>query len=406
MILKLAWRNIWRNRRRTLITVASILFAVLLSSLMESLQKGAWNNMIGNVVNYYTGFAQIHSKGYWEEQVIDNAFLLSDFPTDLEEEIFGVAAYLPRLESFALASTGNKTSGVLVVGVAPEEETKMSGLAERVVAGTYLQGTEEAVLIGEGLAAYLKVEPGDTLILISQGYHGVNAAGKYPISGTVSFGAPELSKQMVYMPLATAQWFFGATDAVTSIALHIPRQKQIPAVVNALEARLDTASYEVMSWEELLPELLEAKELDSAGNYVVYFILYMVITFGIFGTILMMLKEREYEFGILVAIGMRKRMLALVTWLEIILMGLTGALAGILAAFPVVWYFKVNPLRFKGDLAETLEKFGFEPVFPTEVNVNIFLWQAAIVFLITSLLALFPWLKIRKMKVVEAMKNR
>lgn len=405
MILKLAWRNIWRNRRRTFITVASILFAVLLSSLMESLQKGAWNNMIGNVVNYYTGFAQIHSRGYWEDQVIDNAFLLGDFQRDLTADIPHVSNYLPRLESFALASTGNKTSGVLVAGMIPEKEERMSGITDRLVAGEYLEEGDEAVLVGQELAAYLKMGVGDTLILISQGYHGVNAAGKYPVRGIVRFGSPELSKQMVYMPLPAAQWFFGAQGAVTSIALHIPRQKDTKGVVRTLASTLDTTRYEVMDWEELLPELLEAKEMDSAGNYVVYFILYMVITFGIFGTILMMLKEREYEFGILVAIGMRKPKLAIITWLEIILMGLTGALAGILLAFPVVWYFRTYPIRFTGDMAATLENFGFEPIFPAEMNINIFLTQAIIVFLVTSLLAFFPWVKIRKMKVVRAMKS-
>lgn len=406
MILKLAWRNIWRNRRRTWITVASILFAVLLSSLMEALQKGAWNHMIGNMVNYYTGYAQVHGRGYWEEQVIDNSFSLEGFRADMgDQEIPQLSGYLPRLESFALASTGNKTSGVLIAGVVPDAEDKMSDVSSRIVRGTFFEEDSEAVLIGEGLAEHLNLEVQDTLILISQGYQGVNAAGKYPVSGIVRFGSPELSKQMVYMPLAAAQWFFGAADRVTSVALDITAQKRIPGVVAALESRLDTINYEVMSWEEMLPELLEAKAMDSAGNYVVYFILYMVITFGILGTILMMLKEREYEFGILVAIGMHKLQLTLVTWVEIILMGLTGSLMGILAAFPVVWYFRVFPLRFTGDMAEMLEKFGFEPIFPAELNVGIFVWQAAIVLSITALLAVFPWLKIRKLKVVAAMKR-
>jgi len=406
MILKMAWRNIWRNRRRTWITVASILFAVLLSSLMESLQKGAWNNMIGNMVNYYTGYAQVHSKGFWEEQVIDNAFSLEEFVAEVgPDAVGGLSGYLPRIESFALASTGNKTSGVLIAGVSPGAEDEMSDVAARIVQGSYLEESSDAVLIGEELAVHLNLGPGDTLILISQGYQGVNAAGKYPVSGIVRFGSPELSKQMVYMPLAAAQWFFGAADRVTAVALDIPSPKKIEGVIAALESRLDTSLYEVMSWEEMLPELLEAKAMDSAGNYVVYFILYMVITFGILGTILMMLKEREYEFGILIAIGMHKLQLAVVTWVEIILMGLTGSLLGILAAFPVVWYFQVFPLRFTGDMGDMLEKFGFEPIFPAELNPVIFAWQALIVLCITALLAVFPWLKIKRLKPVEAMKS-
>jgi ABC-type lipoprotein release transport system permease subunit len=405
MIVKLAWRNIWRNKRRTLITIASILFAVGLASFMESIQKGAWNNMINNVVNYYFGYAQIHQDGYWEEQTIDKAFDLKPELTQLDEELPAVGAVLPRLESFALASTGNQTKGVLVVGIDPEAENSMTNLRDRVSEGSYLEDGEEAVLLAEGIAQMLQLEVGDTLVLISQGYHGVNAAGKFPIKGIVHFGSPELNKQMVYLPLPTAQWFYGAEGLVTSLALKIDDPDEIKPTVKAIKAKLPMEEYEVMDWQELLPDLVQAKELDSAGNYIVYFILYMIIAFGIFGTVLMMTKEREYEFGILIAIGMQRMKLAAVVWLEVFILGIIGALAGIVAAMPVVWHFKLNPLRFSGAYAESMEKFGFEPIFPAEFKLEHFLLQALIVLLITTVVAFYPLLKIRKLEPVEAMRD-
>lgn len=405
MIVKLAWRNIWRNKRRTLITIASILFAVGLASFMESIQKGAWNNMINNVVNYYFGYAQIHQDGYWEEQTIDKAFDLKPELTQLDDELPAVGAVLPRLESFALASTGNQTKGVLVVGIDPEAENSMTNLRDRVSEGDYLEDGEEAVLLAEGIAQMLRLEVGDTLVLISQGYHGVNAAGKFPIKGIVHFGSPELNKQMVYLPLPTAQWFYGAEGLVTSLALKIDDPDEIKPTVRAIKAKLPMEEYEVMDWQELLPDLVQAKELDSAGNYIVYFILYMIIAFGIFGTVLMMTKEREYEFGILIAIGMQRMKLASVVWLEVFILGIIGALAGIVAAMPVVWHFKLNPLRFSGAYAESMEKFGFEPIFPAEFKLEHFLIQALVVLLITTIVAFYPLLKIRKLEPVEAMRD-
>jgi len=385
--------------------MASILFAVLFASFMEALQKGAWNNMIKNVVNYYFGYAQIHQQGYWEEQSIDKAFDLSDSLNNLNQAVPAISAVLPRLESFALASTGNRTMGVLVVGIDPARENQMTNLKDRLTKGTYLEKDDKAVLIADGIAENLQLSLGDTLVLISQGYHGINAAGKYPIVGFVHFGSPELNKQMVYLPINEAQWFYGADGLVTSLALKIDDQDAIGKTVRAVKARLPAEKYEVMDWQELLPDLVQAKELDSAGNYIVYFILYMIIAFGIFGTILMMTKEREYEFGVLISIGMRRMKLAFVVWLEVLMLGLLGALAGILVSIPIVGYFHRNPLRFSGEYAQSMEKFGFEPIFPTEFNVRIFAMQAVIVVLITSVLALYPLWKMKRLKPVEAMRD-
>jgi putative ABC transport system permease protein len=405
MLFKLAWRNIWRNRRRTFITVASILFAVMLAALMEALQKGAWDNMISNVVNFYYGYVQVHEKGYWDEQSIDKSFAYVDSVKVLEEEVPEIKTLIPRVESFALASTPEKTFGVMVVGVDPEKENRMTSLASRISKGAYFENGDKTALMAEGVAKKLEIGVGDTLVLISQGYRGVNSAGKYPVRGLVHFGSPELNNRMVYLPLDEAQWFYGAEGRLTSLALHLEDQDDMLPAVNAVKAKLSTEAYEVMDWEELLPDLVEARTLDSAGNYIVYFILYIIIAFGIYGTILMMTKEREYEFGILVSIGMHRWRLAAVIWMETMMLGLMGALAGILASFPVVYYFYVNPIRFSGDYGQMLEKFGFEPIFPAIFEPRVFVLQAVIVFIITSVLALYPIWKIHRLKPVEAMRR-
>lgn len=403
MLFKLAWRNIWRNKRRTLITVASILFAVLLASFMESLQKGAWNNMINNVVNYYYGYVQIHKKGYWEEQSIENSFVAADTLYQLKGNKNEPFSLVPRLESFALASQGNKTKGVLVVGIDPEKEDELTSLKSRLVEGEYIK--DEGLLVAEEAARFLNIKVKDTLVLVSQGYHGVNAAGKFAVKGIIHFGSPQLNQQMVYMPIKDAQWFYGAENLITSLALKIENRNHIAQVVRTLKLQLNQQDYEVMDWQELLPELLQAKALDSAGNYIVYFILYLVIAFGIFGTILMMTKERSYEFGVLVAIGMQRFKLAAIVWMETMVLGLIGALSGIAASIPIVLYFRTHPIRFSGEMAGALQKFGFEPVFPTEFNAWIFLTQAIIVLVITSILAIYPILILNRLQPVAAMRT-
>lgn len=408
MLLKLAWRNIWRNKRRTLITIASIFFAVLFSIFMNSFQKGAWVRMLDNIVNYYYGYAQIHQKGYWEEKTINNVLELNDELWQLPIHIDGLDEIIPRLETFALLSSGEQTSGMMIVGTNPDAENKLTQLKSRLTEGVYFEKSDKALLIAEGVKDLLKVKLGDTLVILTQGYHGANAAGKYPIKGVVHFASPDLNKRMIYLPLDEAQDLLGATSMATSLVLQLRDRDDLKDVISQLKTRLDTETYEIMDWQSMLPELVEAQKTDAAGNYIFLLVLYLIISFGIFGTILMLVKEREHEFGILLSIGMNRSLLAFSTWLEILLMALLGVILGMLAALPLVHYFKVNPIDFSEygeEMAESYEKWGFDPIFPTVMDASLFYSQAILVIIITSLLALFAIWKIYKLRPVEAMRE-
>lgn len=408
LIFKLAWRNIWRNKRRTLITIGSILFAVVFAIFMNSVQKGAWDRMVDNVVNFYYGYLQVHAQGYWEEQSIDKSFEADPGILGISEMDPAIGTLVPRLESFALAAFGDQTGGVLVVGTDPVAEDRMTELSGKVTKGSYFSPGAASVLVAEGVARNLELEVGDTLVLISQGYHGVNAAGKYLVKGLVKFGSPELNKQMVYMPLETARQFFGAPRMLTSLAVGMKDKNEVDRVSRVLRQQLDSSRYEVMIWEEMMPELVEAREVDTAGAYLMLIILYIIIAFGIFGTILMMTREREYEFGILLAVGMKRFSMGLMVWLEIVFLGLLGALAGMLLSFPLVYYFYQNPIdftEFSKEMADAYEKFGFEPIFPAVLEFDLFFNQTWVVLVITGILAVYPLLRIARLKVTEAMRG-
>ncbi|MEO1409667.1 MAG: FtsX-like permease family protein [Bacteroidota bacterium] len=406
-LLKMAWRNIWRNKRRTFITTAAIAFAVFFASFQSSLQKGIWDSMIESSVNNFFGYAQIRGDGYTEEQTLDKAFLLDDQLLYLDRSVEEVEYTVPRLESFALASNEESTAGVMVIGVDPEREDEMTQLSAKLEEGRYLEKGETATIIAGGVAEKLGLALGDTLVIISQGYHGVNAAAKYPIVGFLHYGLPDLNKRMVYLPLAAAQQFYGAENRVTSLTMKIANRRDAPRAVLAINQQLPPEEYEVKSWEELIPELLEARQLDQAGNAFVMGLLYLIIIFGIFGTILMMTKEREYEFGVLTAIGMGRARLFGTVWLETVLLGVLGSVLGILLSIPLVHYLATNPIDmavFGEEAVETYHKFGIEPVFQGAFEWSIFLRQALIIFIATSLLALYPLIKIIRLRPVEAMR--
>ncbi|OWY24864.1 ABC transporter permease [Sphingobacteriales bacterium UPWRP_1] len=404
MLFKLAWRNLWRNRSRTLITMASVFFAVVLSVVTVALQQGVWENLIKNVVSFYTGYAQIHQSGYWEEQILDNSFEPSDTLKQTVLQHPMVNAVSPRLESFALASSEKITKGSLVIGIDPISENQITNLQSKMVRGNYLNPTDTAALMAEGLANKLQLNLNDTLILLGQGFHGATAAGKYAIKGIVKFGSPELNDAAVYLPLAMAQELYSAPNRLTSLVMGIADPTRLQKATADLQQQLGN-TYEVMSWKALMPEIVQHMRTDTGGTYITIAVLYLLITFGIFGTLLMMVTERRFEFGMLMAIGMKRRMLMRVVLLESVFISIAGCIVGMLISIPVVYYLKIHPLRFSGEVAEAYSKFGFEPVFPTTTNPSVFIEQALLVLVIALVLSLYPLYKVKTLNEVEAMRR-
>lgn len=404
MLFTLAWRNLWRNKSRTFITMASVFFAVLLSVFTISLQKGVWDNLTKNVVSFYTGYAQIHLKGYWDEQILDNSFADNDTLNKLILNQQHIKAATPRLESFALASSYEATKGSIVVGIDPDNEDFVTKLKNKIIRGKYLTLQDSAVLITEGLAKKLKIDTGDTIVLLGQGYHGSTAAGKYPIIGILKFASPELNEGMIYMPLNAAQNLYGASDMLTSLVLSLDDPANLEKVVKAL-IPLAGVKYEVMTWAEMMPEIKELIRTKEGSTYIIIGMLYLLVSFGIFGTLLMMAAERTYEFGMLMAIGMKRLRLASVVLIESLLVTITGCITGIMVSIPLVYYLSVNPLRFTGQMAEMYEGYGFEPVIPTIFSPSLMLEQTIIISCIAFLLSLYPIMKVFTLNEVEAMKK-
>ncbi|MCT4580998.1 MAG: ABC transporter permease [Flavobacteriales bacterium] len=404
MYLKLAWRNLWRNKARTFITMAAVLLAVLLSTLMMSMKEGVYVGMIDSMVGAYTGYGQVHTKGYWDEPIIDNCF---EFTEDLAQKLKNeseVKGYTPRIEGFALSSSEDQTKGAMVLGIDTELELAHSQLNQQVIEGAYLEQNDKGILLGKGLAKSLHLTVGDTIVLIGQGYHGSTAAGKYPIRGIVRFGSPELSNQLAILEAKQAQLFFGLENQFTSLILHFYENEAAAKVTSNLAEKLGS-EYEVMDWTALSPDLVSMIETDRVEGYVFMFILYMVISFGIFGTVLMMLSERKHEFGVLVSIGMKRIRLAIVVWIEILTINLMGAILGMLAAFPIAYFFYKNPIKLGEDVQEMMEDYGMEAVIQTSVDPSIFISQATIVLIIGSVIAIYPFINITRLNVIKAMRS-
>jgi putative ABC transport system permease protein len=406
MLVKLAWRNIWRNKRRTAITLMSVFFAVILSTLMMSIKEGMYNRMMESMIGSFTGFVQVQAEEYLPDRSLDDALPMSDGLGEIIMSTRGVTGYAPRIESFALSASDELTRGAMVVGIDPERERGHSGMDQRVSEGEYLKADDRSVLLGSGLGKYLRLGVGDTIVLMGMGYRGSTAAGKYAVKGLLTFGSPELSKQLVVMPLKEAQWLFGAEGLCTNIVVQTANPDRSGSIAADLSGSLPSGLV-AHDWEVLSPDLKNMIETDRVEGYVFMFILYLVIAFGIFGTMLMMLAERMHEFGVLVAVGMKRWKLAVIFWLEVLLLALLGSLLGMLGALPVCGWFYYFPITFgEGeDFAKMFEEYGLEPVLQASIDLEVFATQAVVVAIITSVIALYPMMRIVQLKAIDAMRG-
>lgn len=406
MLLKLAWLNIWRNKRRTIITATSVFFAVLLAIVFRSLTDGIYDNMIHNVVSYSSGYLQIHKKGYWDEQSIDNSFEEDQNLYNILLETPKVSHILPRIQTFSLASNLDKTKGVLVLGIDPVKEKEVNRLQDKIVKGDYIESVQDnGVVVGEGLASQFKLKVNDTLVLLGQGYHASSAAGKYRVKGIIKLGSIELNNNVVYMSLQQAQQLLGADKHITSISVILEKGTHLNTLKGSIQKLIGLDTYEVMSWKEMMPELDQFIEADSSGHYIIIGVLYLIIAFGLFGTILMMVFERQHEFGILIAIGMKRALLALMLLLESIMISLIGCFLGIIGGIFIVKWFTIHPIQFTGDLKEVYEDYGIESIIYFSSDEKVFFTQTLIVLVLSTLLALYSGYNVMKLKPVEAINS-
>ena len=402
MELKLAWRNIFRNKRRSIITISSIIFAVVFSVTMRSLQHGAYDNMLKNIVGNYLGYIQIHYKGFWEEKTIDNSFYIEDL--DSLKANPTIAYINHRIEGFALASHEKESKPVVILGINPSKESEHNQIKNSLIGGSFLSNNNNGLLIGKGLQKIMNINIGDSLIFLSQGFQGSIASGIYPVLGIVDLKTPDLNRRTVIMNLGNAQDFFGIDNMATSAVIG-PKNDEWEKAEKSILTQLDSTQFEIMNWQQMLPELKQLIDVDRAGGTFVLIILYSILTFSLFGTVLMLAEERNFEFGVLVAIGMRKSIITRIALYETLIMSVVGVILGLICVIPVVTYFHFYPINLSGQMQEVVEQFGFEAIIPHALNPWISITQALIVFSITIFVNLYTLIKIKNIQPTKAMRS-
>tara|TARA_B100001287_G_C22654046_1_gene516724 strand:- start:271 stop:1494 length:1224 start_codon:yes stop_codon:yes gene_type:complete len=406
MIFKIAWRNIYRNKKRSLITITSIFAALFLIIFMRALQFGFYDNLIKTVVESYAGYVEVHAKGFWDNQNLENSMVVDNELIKNIESVNGVENTVERLQSFSLISTGEKTRGGVINGVVIEDEQKITDWNKNILDGSF-QLERNEIIIAKGIAEYFDLQIGDSLILYGQGYRGMMAAGKYPVKGIIDLKNPNLNKLGIFMTLESARDYVSSDNISTHIIIDKRQYYSEDKILNDLESIL-SSDYEVMTWKETLPEIEQTITADSAGGLIMAFILYIIVVFGMFGTVLMMTEERKYEFGVLISIGMSRIRLFSIILVETVILSMIGVVLAILVTYPISYYFYLNPINIvtlMGEGADVMiEEFGFDPVVPFSISLDIPFSHALIIFTFSLLISVYPAIRIFRLNPVKSMK--
>lgn len=401
---KLAWRNIWRNKKRTSITAGSVFFALILSILMIGLQKGVFNNMIKISVEDFYGYIQVHQKGYTQDRILLNTL---EYDKEISSYLLSHANVIdlhPRIETFTLSAYDDKTKGIPIIAVNPEKEFSKPGLKKRLIKGEFPTSETGGLLIAEKYAEYMGVTIGDSIAFIGQGYQGVSAVGLYRVVGIIKIPNPQLNAGLAYMELGQAQELFNLQGRLTSIIVRLERNKLFKETTKELSASIPE-NYEVINWEEEMPEIVQLVESKASSSQIILMILYIVVGFGIFGTALMMTAERLKEFAIMISVGMQKSKIIIVVALEMLFITILGIVSSIIISFPFMYYVHLHPLKLTGEMASAYESYGMEPIMPIAWDISYYFPQPIIVFVITIIAIAYPLYTIKKIKIIKAMKK-
>ena len=405
IVLRLAWRNLWRQPRRTWLTIGAMVFSNTLLVFMISLQFGMYGLMIDNTLQVFTGHMQIQAPGYKDDQKMRQTVAdIVPLAAKLREE-FRSGSVAARSWAFGLASSDERSYGIGIFGVEPEFEPQVSNIPGLINEGRYLQENNATeIVIGSILARNLRVETGDELTILGSGRDGSFAAAVLNVVGIFESGVADIDRNFAEMPLALFQDVFymdGAGHQVVITAATLDDAELLqPGVAQALP---DDHGLVVHGWDALQPGLKQAIQADMSSAFFMYGVLVILVAFSVLNTQLMSVLERTHEFGIVMSLGLKAGRLGRLIMLETALMGFIGLVLGVITGVILTSWFTVNGLSIPG-MVEMAANFNLPARLFPQVTPWTMVAGPLVVFLFTLLAAAYPALRLHRLHPVEAMR--
>ena len=343
LLLKLAWRNLFRNVRRTLLTVMLVGFSLVALILTDGIMIGIQESMVGTITQTLAGEAQIHRRGFLDD--MDEALFIADPEPIIElvEANEAIAAYAPRVLSAGMISSSYNIAGGLVYGVDADREISVSKIKQAIIEGEYLSGSPRQILLGMPMAELLEVSLGDRIVVtVSEVETGEIGQELFRLSGILEFGVPEIDERLVFINLGVAQRVIGLDEGVHEIAVRFKNPKDAKNRNHAFYSEVNDDDIEALSWLDLSSAISSFIEIADYGTLIIGIVLFLLAALGIINSLFMSIYERIYEFGVAKAIGTTPRGIVGLVMLESFLIALVSCAIGSILGYYVNSWFEAN----------------------------------------------------------------
>ena len=410
MIVKLAWRSLWRYRRRTLLTVSAIVVGTALALFIITMADGMYKKLVDEAVRMGAGYVTVENPDYSRDLSI--SLTVDDVPAILREahRIPGVIDTKIIIQGQGVVATASGSTGVGIFGVDPESERSVSPLARRIQDGRYIEASDErGVVVGLALAERLKLQPGKKMVVTTNDVNGDLVNEMLRVTGVFQMGMEEADGFLIQVPLDVARRIFGiGPDEATRVGVILESPKEMLRVLSDLRGKLSDRSVAVLPWQEVMPDLAGFMAVDKGFNYVFQAIIIFIIGFTILNTILMSVLERTREFATLLAIGTSPLRLRLQVAVESVLLGVLGTGTGLAVGGLFSWYFQVHGIDFSGIYSDdtTIVGYAIDPLIKNYVTVDAFALVGFFVLILTLFIGLYPSWRSAKISLPDVLRSR
>lgn len=417
LLVKIGWRNLWRNPRGTLLTAVALGLGLTLLLISLGLLDGSHEQMVGNGVRFGTGHVVIQAQGYQNtgsSELLLPAQVVSATREYLQTEarkplVRGVS---PRLLASGLLSSPANASGVSMMGVIPKADRAVSLIPQRMVEGNYLSDDQQSgVVIGAELARSLAVKIGSKVVFMTQGMQSADATGGemqstlLRVTGIFRTGVQAVDAHVIQLPLPEAQTLLGVPNRVTQIAVLLERESDSLMVARALRKQMTGVPVEILPWRESMPTLAQLFLLDEAFNYVMNGVVLAMVGLGILNTILMRVIQRRYEFGLCSALGLRPAQLGVMIIGESLALTTISLALGLALGLSVQHFFATAGLDLRWFFHNSLpDSLVFEPIIYSRLSLTRIVSSVGIVFLTATMISFYPALKAARTKLPDSLK--
>lgn len=391
--------------------MSAVIFAITLSIIQRGIQYGTYSETIRTAVRVSTGYLQIQKEGYNKSPTLQKSFVETAAIRKALDSSPYIDGSSPRIESDALLSYRDQSIGVLIMGIAPATEDKVTDFRGKIREGRFLSPDSSVetksvveIVVGNKLLKNLGAQVGDSVVVLAQGFDGTLGNMFARIVGTFSTGSNEFDRMGVFMNINELQNFLNMDDRINAIAISVKDPNELNKLALGFNRILKPEGLVALPWQDMLPQLKQMIELDDSSGVLYIIVLLFVVGFGILNTVLMSITERFREYGVMLSLGMSEERLVAAVALEIFFMLIIGFIAGNGIGIAVNSYLVSHPIMLGGSLAQLYQEYGFAPTLKSSLSFKVFLDSSLTILGISIVAAVYPLWKVLRLEPLKGIR--